>query len=184
MAWAVSGELRLFEPAHLLEIERVLALAEELCGDFYHLSAFDIRSAPYDVVTAAALVAEGIAPPPLPTQLAEVRRCDLTREERTARDRRRTHYRICLWDPHLLAVFDRGEKPGAVLLFVLVHELVHVVRFAKALALFESGHLARAHEEAAVHETTDRILARAREPGLSELLAHLPELGSCLRVLE
>lgn len=180
----MNGEPRLFGPGQLQEMQRVLALAEELCGDFYHLSAFDIRSAPYDVATARELIAEGVEPPPLPTQLAEVRRCELTREERTARDRRRTHYRICLWDPHLLAVFDRGEKPGAVLLLVLVHELVHVVRFAKALALFESGRLARVNEEAAVHETTERILARAREPGLTELLAHLPDLGSCLRVLE
>jgi len=180
----VSGDLRLFDPGQLQEMQRVLALAEELCGDFYHLSAFDVRSAPYDVLTARELIAEGIEPPPLPTQLAEVRRLDLTREERSARDRRRTHYRVCLWDPHLLAVFDRGERPGAVLLFVLVHELVHVVRFAKQLALFESGQLARANEEAAVHETTERILTRAREPGLNELLAHLPDLGSCLRVLE
>jgi len=180
----VDGEPRLFGPEHLLEVQRTLALAEELCGDFYHLSAFDIRSAPFDVVTGRELIAEGVEPPPLASQLAEVRRCDLTREERSARDRRRTHYRICLWDPHILAVFDRGERPGAVLLFVLVHELVHVVRFAKQLALFESGQLARVNEEAAVHETTDRILARAREPGLSELLEHLPDLGSCLRGVE
>ncbi|MBN2360685.1 MAG: hypothetical protein JXR83_14610 [Deltaproteobacteria bacterium] len=180
----MEGEPRFFGPQQLREIQRALALAEELCGDHYHLSAFDLRSAPYDVVTGRELIAAGVEPPPQPSQLAEVRRCDLTREERTARDRRRTHYRICLWDPHILAVFDRGERPGAVLLFVLVHELVHVVRFAKRLALFESGHLARVHEEAAVHETTGRILARAREPGLAELLRRLPELGSCLRGLE
>ena len=164
----------------LNEVRRVLALAEELCGDHFQLSAFDLRSAPYDVHTARELIADGIEPPPQPSQLAELRRCDLTREERSARDRRRTHYRVCLWDPHILAVCDQGAAAGALLLYVLTHELVHVVRFAKQLALFDATAATRALEEQAVHQATEKILGRAREPGLTELLGHLPTLGRCL----
>lgn len=174
---------RLFSSTQLAEVRRVLPLAEELCGDHFRLSAFDVRNAPYDVVTARELVAEGVAPPPQPSQLAELRRMDLTREERSARDRRRTHYRICLWDPHILGVVDTGVATGALLLFVLTHELVHVVRFARQLALFDASDAARAREEQAVHEATEQILRRAREPGLEALLEHLPALGSCLHAL-
>ncbi|MFH1808796.1 MAG: hypothetical protein ABIJ09_08620 [Pseudomonadota bacterium] len=173
--------MRLFDDAMRAEVQRTLRLAEDLCGDHFRLSAFDLRQAPYDVVTAVELQGLDIAPPPSPTQLAEVQRCDLTREERSARDRRRIHYRVCLWDPHILAAVDQGARAGALLLFLLVHELVHVVRFARRLARFESSDDEKQREEHRVHEATHAILERAREPGLRELLDDLPALGSCLR---
>jgi hypothetical protein len=173
--------MRLFDDAMQAEVQRALRLAEDLCGDHFRLVAFDLRQAPYDVFTARELLALSLRPPPSPTQLAEVQRCDLTREERSARDRRRIHYRVCLWDPHILAAVERGAATGALLVFLLVHELVHVVRFAQRLARFESSVDEQRREEQRVHEITHGILARAREPGLAELLAGLPALGACLR---
>lgn len=172
--------MRTFDKTTLKHVSELLPLAEELCGDFFQLSAFDVHSAPYDVVTARDLIAEGVEPPGRPSQLAEVRRCDLTREERSARDRRRIHYRICLWDPHILAVCDTGILPRALLLYLLIHELVHVVRFYRRLALFDATAQARQREEQAVHLATDQILLKAREPGLKQLLDNIPQLGSCL----
>jgi len=176
--------IRTFDAAMHAEMRRVLPLAEELCGDHFQLSAFDLRSAPYDIATAEQLIAEGLEPPPQPSKLAELRRCELTREERSARDRRRTHYRICLWDPHILTLCDDGARPGAVLLYVLIHELVHVVRFARQLALFDASPAARVREEQAVHQTSAQILDRAREAGLDALRQQAPELGACLQALE
>lgn len=161
-----------------------MPIAEELCGDHFHLPAFDLGSAPYDVVTARDLFSRGVEPPPEISQLAEVRRCDLTREERTARDRRRTHYRICLWDPNILRVCDHGPPHGAVLLYVLCHELVHIVRFAKQLARFDTTPDDRSDEECKVHDITSIIVKKAREPGLVQLMGQMPAIGGCMLHIE
>jgi hypothetical protein len=46
-----------------------------------------------------------------------------------------------------------------LLLYVITHELVHVVRFSQFLALFEACGKEQAEEEARVHQLTQEILA-------------------------
>jgi hypothetical protein len=50
--------------------------------------------------------------------------------------------------------------------------------------LFDATEATRGVEESAVHDTTELILRRAREPGLIELQHIMVELGSCLHALD
>lgn len=73
--------------------------------------------------------------------------------------RSRDFYRICLQDHRLLAVSSGDELDLYPLLcYVVAHELIHVVRFAKHAQLFEAPEAARRDEELLVHELACRLL--------------------------
>ena len=46
-----------------------------------------------------------------------------------------------------------------LLLYIVTHELVHVIRFSQFLALFEAAEAEKAIEETRVHQLTQKILA-------------------------
>ena len=71
----------------------------------------------------------------------------------------RDFYRICLQDHRLLAA-SRVEKLDLhpLLCYVVSHELIHVVRFARHDRLFEAPEADRLEEEVLVHELTCKLL--------------------------
>jgi hypothetical protein len=81
-------------------------------------------------------------------------------------------YRICLQDHRIPGACGAGaEVPfRALLLFVLTHELVHVVRFGLALRPLDLPWSLRAGEEASVDRTARLILRASDEPGLGRIL--------------
>ncbi len=73
--------------------------------------------------------------------------------------RHREFFRICLQDHHIKAARQRADLDlGALLAYVITHELVHVVRFARHDQLFEAPREARWAEELKVHDLTCRLL--------------------------
>ena len=64
------------------------------------------------------------------------------------------------------------------MLYVLTHEIVHVIRFVKFLAPFHMDEKDRATEENRVHSITQSILSRVPLPGMDHVLTrylHLAE---------
>jgi hypothetical protein len=55
------------------------------------------------------------------------------------------------------------------MLYILVHELIHIVRFSRFLHNFEASDIERMDEEARVHGITREILAPTRLPGLKDV---------------
>ena len=70
-------------------------------------------------------------------------------------------YRVCLQDHNILRTLKARPQISLfpLLLYVITHELVHVVRFSQFLALFEACGKEQAEEEARVHQLTQEILA-------------------------
>jgi hypothetical protein len=68
-------------------------------------------------------------------------------------------YRVCLQDHNILKA-HRGRDLALfpLLLYIVTHELVHIVRFSQFLALFEASEPQRLAEEQRVHRLTHRIL--------------------------
>jgi hypothetical protein len=70
-------------------------------------------------------------------------------------------YRVCLQDHNILKTLEASPDLSLfpMLLYVITHELVHVIRFSQFLALFEAAEAEKAREETLVHQLTQKILA-------------------------
>ncbi|MBW1754398.1 MAG: hypothetical protein JRJ46_15240, partial [Deltaproteobacteria bacterium] len=81
-------------------------------------------------------------------------------------------YKICLQDHAILAAI--AQSPGIKLLpfilYIVTHELIHIVRFSKFLQGFDASQNETAAEEARVHDITREILGPVGIPGLDNVL--------------
>jgi hypothetical protein len=87
-------------------------------------------------------------------------------------------YRICLQDNRILSTLTQTAELdlSRLLIYVLTHELVHVVRFGQRLQRLDLPADERPREEQSVEMITERILGYA--PG-SEATRKLRELPKC-----
>ncbi len=153
----------IFAARDLSRLRRAMKRAEDLTGRFYCITGREWSRYPYEMKTLAE--EEG---PPSPA-FADV--------VRVVGGRRRAAgdvdvYRIRLRDDAILSAVE-GRSDGIrlypLLLYVLTHELVHVVRFGSGFARFESDPLERRSEEGKVHGITRGILRPAATPGLKRV---------------
>lgn len=151
---------RLFSPEQRRTADRVLSLAEDLTGEFYRIPGREWDRFPHDLET----LREG--PGPTEHVFAEVVR--LVADVRPGKGSREV-YRIRVRDDAVLSAVTRGARGVEffpLLLYVLTHEMVHVVRFGSGLARFEAAGSERALEEDRVHRLTREVLRCRPEPGL------------------
>ncbi|MBW1988765.1 MAG: hypothetical protein JRI97_04380 [Deltaproteobacteria bacterium] len=157
-----------FGPEDIRKVGEAGQLAEELVADDYKLSASQWLRHRYDVCTLAELSPQEVAHGPF----AQIVRYRGQPAESSLGSRAFDFYRICLQDHTILkALSGRPELslfPFA--LYVLCHELVHVVRFSLFLQRFEASLSEKMAEEKRVHEKTCRILQKARVPEVEPLL--------------
>jgi hypothetical protein len=157
---------------HRRELDRlpaILAQAEDLTGSYFKLSSFDPSRFPFELATLRDLDHREIAP----RAFAQLARYEVENRTRAGRGLTRPFYRICLQDHNLLQAVRR--EGGALsleplLLYVLTHELCHIVRFCRFQKLFEADGAERDAEEKRVHSLTHEILAPVRDPLLRPVL--------------
>lgn len=75
-------------------------------------------------------------------------------------------YRICLQDDLILERSAGGEL-SSLLVYIITHELVHVVRFQRAEESFLAGRASREQEEEQVHRITLGLLEESGESRIS-----------------
>lgn len=156
------GKVRRFNRFELAEVDRALARAEEITGTFYCIPGREWPRYPYEVRTRAE--DEG----PGGRAFADVVRL-VAGEDRSGDSFFRERWRIRLNDEAILDAVHRrddGIELPPLLLYVLTHELVHVVRFGAQSAPFEAPLEARIEEEGKVHGITRRVLEPAMDEGV------------------
>jgi hypothetical protein len=164
---------RTFDAEHFPLIERARRHAERLVWTFYVLSGRESERIRYEVKTLRDLHPGEVRD----DALAHLVCYECVRRVGAHVVQQYELYRICLQDHRLLEVARALPRPfdlRALLLYVLTHELVHVVRFAQKLQRIDLPVDERAIEEAVVERTTWRILASVRAypmERLRELLA-------------
>ncbi|MGB7913203.1 MAG: hypothetical protein WCF59_13365 [Desulfobaccales bacterium] len=146
-----------FHPEHKELLNEAAVIAEEVTSDFFKLSPAHWRRARYDILTLEGLSREEISPH-AHALVAKYEGCPQNSSLQSAGF---DFYRVCLQDHNILRTLKARPQISLfpLLLYVITHELVHVVRFSQFLALFEACGKEQAEEEARVHQLTQEILA-------------------------
>jgi len=157
-----------FSNSQLQTINRAVLLAEELVSNHYKMSSSQWLGPKYDVKTLAELNPGEIIDGPF----AQIVRYRGQRRNTSLGSATYDFYKICFQDHTVLNTLDAHPHmplfPFA--LYIITHELIHVVRFGKFLQGFEASARERQMEEARVHERTHRILRPLRIEGMGGVL--------------
>jgi hypothetical protein len=146
-----------FHQRHKELLQDAAVIAEELTSDYFKLGPSHWRRARYDILTLEALEAPEISS----HALALVAKYHGCHRDRVLKSAVFDFYRICLQDHNILKVLDTCPELclRALMLYIITHELVHVVRFSQFQALFEAPEAKKREEEGRVHGLAQEILA-------------------------
>jgi undecaprenyl pyrophosphate synthase len=155
-----------FTPGEIRLVDKALEISEELTCNHYHISTGNWKKYGFEVSNLVQLQEEEITPHGL-AQIARYVRPFPSRMPSHLRD----YYRICLQDHNILRVLERnnGIELFPLMVYVLTHELVHVIRFRKFLQRFDVDQVEKEIEEEKVHQTTYGILKPLRAINLNPI---------------
>jgi hypothetical protein len=161
--------LETFSTEEIDIVNNCVAVAEELVSNFYKMSASQWAAAcAYDIKTLADLSPEEIVHGPF----AQVIRYKGRPKNSSMGSSTYDFYKICLQDHAILSVIK--ESPDIELfpftLYIVAHELIHILRFSKFLRNFEASQEEIMTEEAHVHAATHAILKSVKVFGMEAVL--------------
>ncbi|HUV49438.1 MAG TPA: hypothetical protein VMW78_00205 [Anaerolineae bacterium] len=161
-------QLKKFNPDQLKTVNDSVAIAEELVSNFYKMSEAQWLHRRYDVKTLVDLCPDETTDGPF----AQIVRYKGRLKDTSLSSSTYDFYKICLQDHSILAALK--QSPGMELflfiLYIIVHELIHIVRFSKFIQSFDASCEERNMEEKRVHEETREILSSVRIAGLADVL--------------
>lgn len=165
----IPDSLKKFTAAQIMVVNNSVALAEELVSDHYKMSASQWLRPKYDVKTMADLSPAEIVHGPF----AQVIRYKGRRKDKPLESSAYDFYKICLQDHFILATLKNSGrlKLFPFTLYIVTHELIHIVRFSKFLQNFNATPAEMHVEETRVHETTHAILKPLPVKDLPPVLA-------------
>lgn len=148
--------VKAFGDYELTKLGEALDIAEDATGDFFKFSDPQWKRHRYDVKTLLSLERGEISDDAFAVLTKGSRVLDGTESSTKKRD----YFFICLQDHHILKALkrDRSLRLAPLLVYVLTHELVHVVRFSSFQKRFEATGQERENEEETVHRITFDIL--------------------------
>lgn len=148
--------LTCFNAEQIVIVGRAADLAEELVNDFYKMSSSQWLHQRYDIKTLRELTSEEIVHGPF----AQVVRYQAQKKDSFLGSAYYDFYKICLQDHTICSVLEPPfEMPlYPLMVYIIVHELVHIVRFSKFLQSFQASEDEKMQEEARVHRMTRLLL--------------------------
>ena len=167
-----------FGPDQLALVDEAVSLAEDLVSDHFKMSSGQWLRNRYDVRTLKDLARDETVQGPF----AQVMGYEGRRRDRVLSSSVFTFYRICIQDTAILTVI--AGRPGldlfSFLVYIVVHELVHIVRFGRFLTMYQASSEAEStlDEERRVHDLTHRILSRVTIPGMAPVLEYFQDWRS------
>ncbi len=153
-----------FRQDELKIVKDAVAMAEELTSNAYKMSVAEWRQRRFDIKTLADLSPEEVVAGPF----AQIIRYVGHKADTTLGSSRYDFYKICLQDHSILPTLNKyvGLRLFPFILYIVTHELIHVIRFTKFLQAFEASPEEKMEEEARVHEKTRAILQSASISGM------------------
>ncbi|MGD9022173.1 MAG: hypothetical protein PVJ62_00190 [Deltaproteobacteria bacterium] len=156
--------LQRFRKGELGVVNEAVAQAEEMTSNAYKMSTAEWGRHRYDIKTLADLSPAEVVDGPF----AQIIRYVGRKSETSLSSSRYDFYKICLQDHTILSALRAMPELGlfAFMLYIVTHELIHVVRFTRFLQAFDASAKEKLVEEARVHERTQAILRPARISGM------------------
>jgi len=160
--------LPIFSNSQLARVNNAVAMAEELVSNHYKMSASEWLHPKYDVKTLAELTDEEVVDGPF----AQIIRYEGKLKGGVLGSSAYDFYKICIQDHAILEVLNtRPEMElSPFALYVVTHELVHIVRFSRFLQNFNASAAEKLEEERRVHGITHEILGPVKSHGLGTVL--------------
>jgi hypothetical protein len=145
-----------FDPQQLISVNQAVAVAEELVSNYYKLSDTQMRQMNYDIKTASQLSPHEI----VKAHFAQIVRYRAQKKDSLLETDASDFYLICLQDHAILSAVKKFKQLRLYpfMLYVVCHELIHVVRFRRFLQHFHVPPEERQREEIRVHHVTREIL--------------------------
>ena len=160
---------RFFNEGELEQVATASLRAEEMVYNYFKLSSSQWLKNRYDIKTARDLAPHERVEGPF----AQVLKYEGRRQDRSLSSSVFSLYHVCIQDPAIILFV--AETPeiclAPFLLYILVHELVHVVRFARFEHRYENTCEAEVtlEEEKKVHGITYNIIAPQTVSGMLQV---------------
>jgi len=157
-----------FTSAQLSIVTHAVGIAEELVSNHYKMSASQWLRPKYDVKTLADLEPSEIVEGPF----AQIIRYQGQPKAASLTSASYDFYKICLQDHAILSALRQNPHLQLLpfVLYIITHELIHIVRFSKFLQGFDASADERLAEEQRVHARTHDMLLGVKLPGLTDVL--------------
>ena len=160
---------RAFNTIQLDTAYQAVSMSEELVSNYFKMSANQWLKPRYDVKTLCDLnTAEIVDGGPF----AQIIRYQAQRPGTSLGSESYDFYKICLQDHTILAALNDNSQLCLLpfCLYIIIHELVHIVRFSRFLQHFEASAEEKLTEERRVHRATHDILAALKITGIDSVL--------------
>ena len=162
-------KLEQFNKNQIRVVNNVAAMAEELVSNYYKISASQWSAmCGYDIKTLVDLDQNEIIHGPF----AQIIRYEGKQKDTSLGSLTYDFYKICLQDHSIFSALSQrsGLELFPFVLYIIVHELIHIVRFSKFLQSFDASVDEKMAEEMRVHEKTRKILIEVRIVGIEDVL--------------
>lgn len=169
MSISFTQSVTAFDAGQMAVVSQAVAMAEDLVSDHYKLSATQLRQLNYDVKTRADLADHEI----VADHFAQIVRYRAEKHNAVLITSAQDFYKVCIQDHSILACLKDHTEMALYpfLLYVICHELVHVVRFKRFQQQFHVPDELKCAEETRVHRITHEILCPRKIKGMGPVFA-------------
>jgi hypothetical protein len=158
----------IFKDNELVVVNNAVAMAEELVSNYFKMSASQWLRPKFDVKTLADLSESEVVDGPF----AQIIRYQGKIKGGVLGSSAYDFYKICIQDHAILNTIEKQPelKLAPFGLYVVTHELVHIVRFSRFLQNFNASQAEKLAEEQRVHTITHDILEPLSTTGIDIVL--------------
>lgn len=158
-----------FDEGEIQTLGHAIEIAEDLVSNHYKISTSEWKRYRYDIQSLSGLTNEEITD----RAFAQIRRYLRCPDQKLTGGNPADFFKICLQDHMIRQATVRDAQIGLLPLavYIVIHELIHVIRFAKFIQRFETSPAEQEAEEIRVHDLTFMLLRNCRITGIQEVLA-------------
>lgn len=165
-----------FNKHHIAILGDAIDIAEDMTSNYFRLSLDQWKRHPFDVEILSNIIDMEIKNNAFAILKKYRQEEDITKG---VRQKEREYFIIYLQDKQILKAIgrDKNLKLLPLLSYIIIHELVHIIRFCNFQVRFDlEGEKSIAEEEKIVHQTTRDILKDLSLPNLPYILgSYSPE---------
>jgi len=166
---ALCTERRPFSEEEIALLRQAIEISEEVISNHFKISTSEWKRYRYDIQSLKDLSEHEISD----HAFAQIHRYACSPNLRLRGSEHLDFLKICLQDHTIRYALQRDPHIQLLPLttYIVTHELIHVVRFAKFLQLFHATEGEREAEERTVHALTYQLLSALKLEGLPEVLS-------------